>query len=259
MNQPRPNKQLGQHWLHDETALQAMCQAADIQSDDTIVEVGPGLGTLTAYLVQKAKRVIAIEYDAHLANTLPERLLAANLTVHHGDILRFDLSTLPPGYKVVANVPYYITSKITRLFLESKHRPTTMTLLVQKEVAERMAAQPGSMSILAVAVQFFAEIRLSEIVPAELFTPPPKVDSQIITLHVREQPLFNNCDDKQLFRIVRAGFSEKRKKLRNALSGGLHKPKEEIEQLLQNAGISQDARAEQLSLENWYQLSKLIK
>lgn len=257
MNNPRPNKNLGQHWLHDAQSLESMCEAAAVGPSDTVLEIGPGLGTLTKLLTQRAKNVFAVEFDPQLAAQLPERVPAANLEVHHADILRFNLTQLPKNYKVVANVPYYITSKITRLLLESANPPERVALLVQKEVAERMAARPGNMSVLAVAAQFYSEVSLGPEVPAELFTPSPKVDSQIITLVRRDQPLFE-VDPKAFFRVVRAGFSEKRKKLRNSLAGGLQLSKVEVERALAAANIPPDARAEQLGLQAWAELQKAL-
>jgi 16S rRNA (adenine1518-N6/adenine1519-N6)-dimethyltransferase len=257
MNEPKPNKNLGQHWLHDPDVLEDICDEAQVSDGDVVFEIGPGLGTLTRRLVQRAKKVIALEFDQQLAAQLNQQKPAHTLTVMQGDILRFDLGTLPKDYKVVANLPYYITSKIVRLLLESSNPPKLATLLVQKEVAERMAAQPGDMSILAVAVQFYSEAALGPVVPAELFTPPPKVDSQVITLKRRPAPLFPDVDAKLFFRMVRAGFGEKRKKLRNSLSGGLHLDKSAVEKALDQAGIPAEARAEELAMEQWHQLVKI--
>jgi 16S rRNA (adenine1518-N6/adenine1519-N6)-dimethyltransferase len=255
---PTPKKSLGQHWLFDAGSLHAICDAADVQPEDTILEIGPGLGPLTVELTQRAKQVIAVEFDEQLARELPSRVPAANLTVVYDDFMRFDLSQLPAGYKVVANVPYYITSKIVRALLESSTPPQSATLLVQKEVAERIAADPGDMSILAVSAQFYADPELGQVVPAKMFNPAPKVDSQIITLHVHETPLFDDVTPKQFFAVVRAGFGEKRKTLRNSLSGGLRIEKSESEAILQKAGISTGARAEELSLEDWHRLAKIV-
>jgi 16S rRNA (adenine1518-N6/adenine1519-N6)-dimethyltransferase len=251
-----PNKQLGQHWLTDDTVLEAICREAALTVDDVVFEIGPGLGALTRHLARHAGRVIALEFDARLARELVRRPIAPNVQVLRGDIMQFDLTALPPGYKVVANVPYYITSKITRLLLESANPPGLATLLVQKEVAERMAAQPGDMSILAVSVQFYTEPRLGPLVPARLFTPPPEVDSRIITLMRQPQPRFPDVPAAEYFRVVRAGFGEKRKKLRNSLSGGLHLDKPAAEELLAKAGVPAGARAEELSLNDWYNLTK---
>ena len=251
-----PKKSLGQHWLRDPASLRAVADVAHIGPDDTVLEIGPGLGPLTAELVQRAKRVVAVELDNQLAATLSARVPAKNLDVVHADILAFDLSTLPAGYKVAANLPYYITSQIVRLLLGSANPPAALGLLVQKEVAQRMAAGPGGMSILAVAVQFYAEPVLGQVVSAEMFTPPPKVDSQVIGLRVRSRPLFADVPAADYFHVVRAGFSDKRKMLRNSLSGGLHLEKVATGQLLRDAGLPPQARAEELSLEDWHKLAR---
>lgn len=257
-----PKKSLGQHWLHDTTVLQAMCDAAGVTSDDTVLEIGPGLGTLTAKLLQRAKKVIAVEFDPTLAKNLPNNISSLSkdgswkekLEVVNGDILSFNLSQLPKGCKVAANVPYYITSKIVRLLLESPNPPAHIALLVQKEVAERLAAPAGQMSTLSVSAQFYADVNLGQVVPAELFTPPPEVDSQIISLHYHG-PKFTDVSTKDFFRVVKAGFAERRKKLRSSLSGGLQFSKPEVDDLLTMAGISAEARAQELTLDQWHQLT----
>ncbi len=253
-----PKKSLGQHWLFDSKSLGAICDAANIQPTDTVLEIGPGLGPLTLELTQRAQQVVAVELDDQLANELPARVPAANLKVVYSDIVQFDLSTLPKKYKVVANVPYYVTSKIIRLLLESKTPPAVAVLLVQKEVAERLAAAPGDMSILAVSAQLYATVMLGPVVTRDKFNPPPQVDSQVVILQLRTKPLFAHLDIKQFMRVVKAGFGEKRKTLRNSLSGGLHIDKAEIEQILKKAGISPSQRAEELSLREWYKLTEAL-
>lgn len=253
-----PNKSLGQHWLHDRSVLAHIADCVDVQAGDTVLEIGPGLGTLTSELLRRADRVIAVEFDAELARKLPAQFPGKNLEVINQDILSFDLSTLPRGYKVVANVPYYITSKIVQLLMTSENKPAKAALLVQKEVAQRLAAEPGDMSILAVSAQVFADVHLGDIVPAALFTPPPKVDSQVVVLEVLAYPQFGDVGEKRFFRVVKAGFSAKRKKLRSSLSGGLGISKEATTELLQQANISPDNRAEDLTLEDWRRLAALI-
>ena len=172
-----PNKSLGQHWLHDKLVLEHIADMAEIGSDDTVLEIGPGLGTLTSVLLNRAASVTSVEFDRELARKLPGQFPGKNLTVVNDDILQYDLGQMPAGYKVAANVPYYITSKIVEKLMTAKNKPSVAVLLVQKEVAERIAAKPGDMSILAIAAQIYAEASLGSVVPAELFTPPPKVDS----------------------------------------------------------------------------------
>lgn len=249
-------KSLGQHWLRDKGSLQAMCDAAEVHKTDTVLEIGPGLGTLTELLVRRAAQVVAVEFDETLAAGLPARVPADTLQVVHEDILKFDFTTLPPDYKIVANIPYYLTSHLIRVISETTNRPSVAVLLVQKEVAERAAASPGGMSLLSVMAQFYWEVGTGFVVPAELFTPPPKVDSQILILQRRSEPLFSDVDTKQFFRLVKAGFGERRKKLRSSLSGGLHITKPEAEQLLVKAGIDPNLRAQALSLEDWHSLYK---
>lgn len=254
MHTPPTKKSLGQHWLHDTDSLNAIVAAADVQPTDTVLEIGPGPGTLTEKLVEQAQQVIAVEFDADLAKELPTRVPAQNLQVVSQDILQFDLTSLPPNYKVVANIPYYLTSNLLRVLCESSNHFSKAAILIQKEVAERACAGPGSMSMLSVSVQFYCEARLGALVPAELFTPPPKVDSQVLELAYREMPLFPNVDTRTFFRVVKAGFAQRRKTLLNSLSGGLHLDRTQTELLLSEADITPTARAQALSLEDWHKL-----
>ena len=251
-----PKKSLGQHWLKDPDILADIAEAAELTSDDVVLEIGPGLGTLTSRLLARANSVTAVEFDADLARKLPGQFPGKKLTVVNQDILQFDLNQLPKKYKVVANVPYYITSKIVEKLMTAENKPSIAVLLVQKEVAERIAAEAGNMSVLSVSVQVFAEAELDIEVPRQFFTPPPKVDSQVVILRTRNNPLITPEDQRDFFRIVKAGFSAKRKKLRSSLSGGLGIDKSVAEELLKNAGISPDARAEDLAIEDWKKLLK---
>ena len=251
-----PKKSLGQHWLKDPEILADIAEAAELTGDDVVLEIGPGLGTLTSRLLARANSVTAVEFDADLARKLPGQFPGKELTVINQDILQFDLNQLPKNYKVVANVPYYITSKIVEKLMTAENKPSIAVLLVQKEVAERIAAEAGNMSILSVSVHIFAEAKLDIEVPRQFFTPPPKVDSQVVVLRTRNNPLITPEDQKDFFRIVKAGFSAKRKKLRSSLSGGLGIDKSMAEELLKNAGISPDARAEDLAIEDWKRLLK---
>jgi len=252
-----PNKSLGQHWLTDRLILEAIADCGELNKDDTVLEIGPGLGTLTSVLLKQAREVFAVEFDPDLARKLPGQFPGTALSVEHADILDYDLGKLPRDYKVVANVPYYITSKIVQRLSESTNPPKTSVLLVQKEVAQRLAAKPGDMSILAVSAQLYADVELGPLVPARYFTPPPKVDSQVVVLKRRDQPLFSDLDRKAFFRVVKAGFSAKRKKLRSSLSAGLGISKQETESILARAGISPDSRAEMLSLDDWHRLATI--
>jgi 16S rRNA (adenine1518-N6/adenine1519-N6)-dimethyltransferase len=250
-----PKKSLGQHWLEDEPTLKYISQAIPLSPDDTVLEIGPGLGNLTKYLVKNAGQVIAIELDEQLSANLADKVQAGNLKVINQDILRFDLTSMPPDYKVVANIPYYLTSNLLRVLSESPNPPAAMVLLIQKEVAERIVAAPGNMNLLSVSVQLYYQTKLGQIVPAQLFKPPPKVDSQIIILERHPKPPFQNLDSRKFFRVVKAGFSGRRKKLRGSLSAGLAISKDQADQLLKQAGIDGNLRAQNLDLQDWYNLS----
>lgn len=253
-NQPLAKKSLGQHWLNDPTSLEAMLAAVDVVNTDTILEIGPGLGSLTRYLTAAAKQVIAVEFDPFLANGLAARAPAANLQVVQANILEFDFRTAPAPYKIVANIPYYLTSNLIRVISETANPPDKAAILIQKEVAERVCAQPGAMSLLSVTAQFYWEASLGPVVAAHLFTPPPKVDSQILILNRRESLFDDTFDPKAFFRLVKAGFSERRKTLVNSLSGGLRLPKSEVGELLAAAAIDPKLRPQNLSLGEWRQL-----
>lgn len=258
-----PKKSLGQHWLYDDVTLDAICDAAGVAAVDAVLEVGPGLGTLTRKLLQRGSNVTAVEFDPNLATSLQTHLSEdsplkmgdlGRLTVVEGDILRFNLQQLPEGYKVVANIPYYLTSNLIRVLCESPNPFSQAALLIQKEVAERVCAEPGQLSLLGISAQFYCDVSLGAFVPAALFTPPPKVDSQVLRLTYRKTPLFADVDTKAFFRLVRAGFSQKRKTLLNALSAGLSLSKEDTRRLLDQAGIAPSSRAQALSLDEWHRL-----
>jgi len=250
-------KSLGQHWLKDRSVLSHIADCADLKRDDTVLEIGPGLGTLTSELLRRCGNVVAVEFDEELARKLPAQFPGKNLKVVQSDILAFDLSVLPIGYVVVANVPYYITSKIVQILMTADNKPRIAVLLVQKEVAERLAAKPGNMSILGVSAQLFADVTLGDVVPAHMFTPPPKVASQVIIMRTRKAPFLDDISEKDFFKVVKAGFSSKRKKLRSSLSGGLGISKTDTEGLLVRAGIDADRRAESLSLDEWVRLARV--
>lgn len=251
-------KELGQHWLKDRLVLDQMVEFAGIEASDAVLEIGPGLGTLTSAILRRAGSVTAVEFDAELARKLPAQFPGKKLEVINADILQFDLNQMPRGYKVVANLPYYITAKIVQYLLSAKNKPASITILIQKEVAERIAQLHGS-SVLALAVENHAEVTLGEIVEAELFTPPPKVDSQVIRLDLRPEPLIIDHDlEKKFFRVVKAGFSAKRKKLRSSLAGGLGMEKAELEQLLRKIHIDFEQRAEDLRFEQFLAIAKQL-
>lgn len=254
-----PKKSLGQHWLRDEASLEAMCEMAGVASGELIVEIGPGLGTLTEKLLERGAKVHAVEFDEELATKLPGEFPDDDLTVTNQDILRFNFADLEPGYKVVANIPYYLTSNLIRVLSETDNPPGSVTLLIQKEVAERLTAGPGQMSILSVWAQMYFVCSLGPVVPAKLFDPPPKVDSQIVHLERGPQPLFEPNDKQLISRVIKAGFSNRRKTLLNSLSAGLQISKDEARELLEKARINPGARPQELSLEQWLHLSSCVK
>lgn len=253
------NKSLGQHWLRDRTILEAIVDCAELTPDDTVIEIGPGPGTLTSVLLSRARRVIAVEFDDGLARKLPGQFPGKQLEVLHQDVLSLDTEKIPHVYKVVANIPYYITAKIVHKFTTCTNMPQTMVLLVQKEVAERLAAAPGAMSVLSIAAQVGFEVSLGPVVTAEYFTPPPKVDSQVVIMKRRSHALVPVDEQKAFFRLVKAGFSERRKKLRSSLAGGLGLDKTTIDQLLTAASLPLESRAQELSIEQWYRLETIYK
>lgn len=252
-------KSLGQHWLDDTFSLEAMCRTGEVNADDVVLEVGPGPGALTRMLVEKAKKVIAVELDESLAQNLASNLgNPSNLNVVQQSILDFDLSLLSSDYKVIANIPYYLTSKLVQKLLTADNSPMLTVLLVQKEVAERIAAAPGKTSLLSISAQFYADVSIHEVVPAALFAPPPKVDSQIVRLRRREVlPL--DVEEKAFFRLVKAGFMERRKKLKSSLAGGLRMEKSEVLDVLTEAGIGDGVRAQELSIQQWGALYTRLK
>jgi 16S rRNA (adenine1518-N6/adenine1519-N6)-dimethyltransferase len=253
-SQSNTKKSLGQHWLHDLDVLEAIADAAEVVEGDEVLEIGPGLGTLTDVLANRNANVLALEFDQDLINKLEKKFSnTQQVKIVHGDVRTFDFSTMSEKFKIVANIPYYLTSNLIRSISETTNPPSIAVLLIQKEVAERICAKPGQMGILSVTAQFYFECSLDIEVPAELFTPPPKVDSQVVVLRYRQSKLFN-VDEQKYFSLVKAGFSEKRKTLNNSLSGGLRITKEEVKVLLEKAKISPMSRAQELSLQQWYEL-----
>lgn len=260
-HQLQPKKGLGQNFLYDPGALEKMVALADLTGDETVVEVGPGTGTLTRVLALTARRVIAIEVDQRLKPILDSELSAYDhVTVLYEDILTVDVAALlrPDDYVVIANVPYYITSAILRHFLESSHRPRRMVLTMQQEVAERLVAQPDDMSLLAVSVQFYGDTHIVNRLKAAAFWPRPDVDSAVVRIDVYDQPPVDVPNEKIFFRVVRAGFSQKRKQLKNALGSGLGLNATQAAELLEQAGIDPRRRAETLSLQDWAALSRAL-
>jgi 16S rRNA (adenine1518-N6/adenine1519-N6)-dimethyltransferase len=267
----KARKKLGQHFLVDAEALAAVASAAELTQDDVVIEVGPGLGVLTDELVKQAGGVIAVELDDRLAEILKKKMEAIeNFTVVNRDILKVKpqellsqavakklLAGKLPSYKVVANLPYYITSAVLRYFLEANPQPSVIVVMVQKEVAEAIAAEQGKMSLLSVSVQFYGKPEIVRIVPSGSFYPPPEVDSAILKIKIYDKPALDIADIDGFFNLVRAGFTASRKQLPNSLAQGLKCTKEKAVALLEEAGIELKRRAETLSLEEWGKLWKI--
>jgi 16S rRNA (adenine1518-N6/adenine1519-N6)-dimethyltransferase len=320
----RPKKSLGQNFLVDEHALSNIVRAAEITPDDVVLEIGPGLGSLTLYLADAARQVIAVEIDRTLIPPLRSVLSTrSNVAIVEGDILRLDPTELlteaslreahsertlseaerksksaakqspaadeiasPPStapqkdaapftpyprsggalggmlamtpnenYKVVANIPYYITSAIIRHLLEADVKPRTIVLTIQSEVAQRIIAQPDDMNLLAVSVQFYGVPRIVQRIPAEAFYPAPDVDSAVVRIDLPDQPRVRVKDVERFFKVAKAGFGQKRKQLHNSLAAGLPVKHEQIMQALSEVGIDPKRRAETLTLEEWGKLS----
>jgi 16S rRNA (adenine1518-N6/adenine1519-N6)-dimethyltransferase len=255
------NKSLGQNFLQDKYALDKITAAAEILPTDTVLEIGPGLGALTRHLAVAAKQVIAVELDGRLFPPLAEVLSGfTNVSLVQGDILKLIPAEIIPSldYLVVANIPYYITSSLLRHLLETTPRPRRLVLTIQKEVAERLSASPGDMSLLALSVQVYGQPRIAGVIPAEAFYPEPKVDSAVVRIDLSPAPYIPTSLLDTFFAIARAGFSQKRKTLRNSLSAGLRKPPAEIEKVLKSSGIDPMRRAETLSLDEWRELTARI-
>ncbi|MFN2115986.1 MAG: 16S rRNA (adenine(1518)-N(6)/adenine(1519)-N(6))-dimethyltransferase RsmA [Anaerolineae bacterium] len=262
----RPRKGLGQHFLVSRSHLARIVGAAELGPSNVVLEVGPGLGVLTDALARRAGRVVAVEIDPGMRRILGETLRQhKNVEVVAADVLKVDPAALigappaperiEPGYKVVANLPYNITSAAIRHLLEAPVKPERSVLMLQREVADRILATPGDMSILAVAVQFYATPSLVTTVPAGAFHPRPKVDSAVLSLDTHSALPVDVRDTKLFFRLVRAGFGQKRKQLRNSLAAGLGLDTAAAAALLESAGIDPRRRAQTLSLEEWSRLA----
>ena len=254
-----PHKRLGQNFLGDEYFLQSIAQAAEISPEKTVLEIGAGLGSLTRWLALYARRVVAVELDLALIPLLKKVVSEQdNVQIVAGDILQMEPHALmgEEGYIVAANIPYYITSALFRHLLEASVKPERMVLTVQQEVAERICAQAGKLSLLALSVQVYGSPKAVMNIPARAFYPPPKVDSTILRVDIYPQPLIPSANLEAFFRLSKAGFSQKRKMLHNSLSAGLGWAQEKTEELLQEAGIHPQRRAQTLSMEEWRLLTE---
>lgn len=253
-----PRKGLGQNFLTDPVVLDKVVAAAGVTAEDAVLEIGPGLGSLTRHLARAARQVTAVEIDGNLIPLLQQVLAAEhNVRVIHADFLELDSADIMGSdpYLVVANIPYYITSAILRHLLDSPNRPQRVVLTVQREVAERICAAPGDLSLLALSVQVYGSPRPVLRIPAGAFYPPPNVDSTTLRIDLYPQPRIPAEQLDAFFRLAKAGFSQKRKTLRNALSGGLGWKPDQGAQLLQAAQIDPQRRAETLTIEEWARLT----
>lgn len=252
----RPAKRFGQNFIMDPEAVGAIIASADVSKKDLVVEIGPGLGTLTRALCQNAKNVVALEKDPNMVGILRQTCSKfKNLDLRQTDALTFDWNQIKTPYKVVANLPYNVASHLIRQMLETANRPQVMALMVQKEVGERIVAQAPDLNILGLSVQMYANASLDLIVPKTAFYPEPKVDSAIIRIEPKADAPKPE-ETKQIFHLIKTGFSSPRKKLSNNLSNGLNKEKSEIEAAIEAAKIGKMSRPENLSLEDWKVLIK---
>jgi 16S rRNA (adenine1518-N6/adenine1519-N6)-dimethyltransferase len=257
----RPNKAFGQNFLIDRSVLTNIVEAAEIAESDEILEVGAGTGVLTRELAQRAQRVVAVEIERDMLELLSE----TTATYKNVELVAQNLLYLQPDqvfgqtpYKLVANLPYYITAPTFRHFLEDTNPPRLLVVMVQLEVAQRIVAKPGDLSLLAVSIQFYGEPRIIARVPAQSFYPAPKVDSAILRIDVKPQAPLTHEERDRFFRIVQAGFSERRKQLHNSLTHGLHHKNEHIRAWLSEAGIDPSRRAETLSIPEWINVWRVI-
>ena len=254
-----PRKSLGQNFLIDPAALEKVIDAAEIHKTDEVLEIGTGLGSLTRFLAQAAGRVVSVEIDRNLITILEDVLSSTeNVELIQGDILKLNPANLmkKDGYLVIANIPYYITSAIIRHLLEAEIRPRTLVLTIQKEVANRICALPGDLSLLALSVQVFGKPIIASRISAGAFYPPPKVDFAVIRIDMYPQPLISYDQMETFFRLAKAGFGQKRKMLRRSLTAGLSLPQSQIEQVLQKSMIEPTRRAETLSMDEWKLLTE---
>ncbi|OGB74851.1 ribosomal RNA small subunit methyltransferase A [candidate division Kazan bacterium RIFCSPHIGHO2_01_FULL_49_10] len=257
-------KKLGQHFLVDKNALTKIVAAAKLKSTDSILEIGPGLGTLTRALAPKVKQIVAVEKDYQMIRIFRE----INRDINNAKIVEANALMLPPSffrqqfgrsYKLVANLPYYLTSAILRFFLQSKIRPAMMVVMVQQEVAERIIALPPESNLLSVAVQLYGQPEIVATVPRFSFWPAPKVDSAILQITPYRTNKYEVKDDAALFRVIKAGFGARRKQLHNSLSSGLHLPLSATKQILEDCGIQSTRRAQTLTIPEWLKLYEKIK
>jgi 16S rRNA (adenine1518-N6/adenine1519-N6)-dimethyltransferase len=260
IDNPRPKKSLGQNFLRDPRYLGKIVHAARVGRDDQVLEIGPGLGDLTRALTERAKRVLAVELDDRLVSRLRSEFGSVpNFELVHADALEYDYASLTGRWKVVANLPYYISTPLIQKLIAGRAKFVSLTLMLQREVAERISAPPGGRDYgyFSVLVRFYSVPRMEFPVPAEAFTPRPKVDSAVITLAIRDLPAFPVQDEAFFIRVVKAAFSQRRKTLRNSLKL-LGLPDDAVASAASAAGIDPGRRAETLSVEEFCGLSDFL-
>lgn len=256
----KAKKSLGQNFLQDAEIIERIFEAAEVQPTDWVLEIGPGTGVLTFRLAEQVEKVLAIELDHQLVLRLQQHFIdSKSVSILEGNILDVNLKELletsgfaEHPYKIIANIPYYITAPIIRTLLALPYQPTTLTLMVQDAVADRLAAQPGDMSLLSIMAQYYAAVEKKFFVPKEAFDPVPKVDSAVI--RITPKRAYDPEEDRKLFRLIRAGFAARRKTLANNLSSSLSVPKADVEEKLTRLGMRVDIRAQALSVDDWERL-----
>lgn len=255
-------KKLGQHFLVDESILKLIVSAADLSPADFVIEVGPGFGMLTSELVNKAGTVTAIEIDTRLYIQLKKKFRSvSNITIINQDMLKVNLLDLLSdrhSYKVIANIPYYITSPILQYFMQAIIRPSLMVIMVQKEVGQAIVSGPGNMNMLSVSMQIFSNPEIIAYVSAKCFYPPPKVDSTIIRFNMLQEPAVKVTDVNSFLAFVKCGFHSPRKQLRNSLSQGLGIKPAELNPVLEKANLNPQCRPETLALNEWQRLYEIV-
>lgn len=261
----KPNFTYGQNFLLDDIVLQDIVDAASVTKDDAVLEIGPGVGTLTRLLCERAGFVLAIEKDPKFQQLLYgiKKDFPKNFRFEVADALEFNFQDFFKeqgfkSYKVVANIPYYVTGKILQMLMTAKFKPELVTVLVQKEVAQNIAAKAGDLSILGISVQLFGEPKLVQVVPGKSFYPAPKVDSAVVSIKLFPKPKYKIADEKKFFKILKACFAGKRKQLHNTLANNLHLEKEQVLKILDELKIKPEARPQELTIEQWVKLTDKI-
>jgi 16S rRNA (adenine1518-N6/adenine1519-N6)-dimethyltransferase len=258
-NSVHPKKGLGQNFLVQIGIIEKLVKAADIRAGETILEIGPGTGNLTAELAKTGNNLVAVEKDAAMVEILKEKFAGTkNVRILNGDALAFDIASVKPPYKIAANLPFYLTAPLIRKFLEDANPPVSLTVIVQKEVAQRIATAPPKMNLLAVSVQLYAAPKIISYVSRGCFWPAPKVDCAILQIipHIKEGERIDNKFIDRFFQTVKAGFSQPRKQLANNLAKGLDLEKEKTAAWLIQNSIEPRQRPETLSVDDWKKLTQ---